>query len=51
MTTARLAVQNYSISKPQKWLPITNTHHELYLHKDHNNWSFGVILIFGCDIN
>ena len=32
-------------------MPITNTHHGLYLHKDHNNWSFGVILIFGCDIN
>ena len=35
----------------KKWLPITNSHHGLYLHKDHNNWSFGVVLIFGCDIN
>ena len=40
----------YSKTK-KRWLPITNTHHGLYLHKDHNNWSFGVILIFGCDIN
>ena len=45
------AVQNYFIPKPKKWLPITNTHHGLYLHKDHTNWSFGAILIFGCDIN
>ena len=52
MKTAGAAVQNYIIPKPEKkWLPITNTHHGLYLHKDHNNWSFGVILIFGCDIN
>ena len=23
----------------------------MYLHKDHNNLSFGVVLIFGCEIN
>ena len=41
----------YHSKTRKKWLPITNTHHKLYLHKCHNNWSFGVILIFGCDIN
>ena len=35
----------------KKWVPLTKTHHGLYLHKDHNNWSFCVILIFDCDIN
>ena len=40
----------YSKSQ-KKWFPITNSHHGLYLHTDNNNWSFGVILIFGCNIN
>ena len=40
----------YSMTR-KKRLPITNTHHGLYLHKDHNIWTFGGILIFGCDIN
>ena len=34
----------------KKWLTRINSHHGLNLHKDDNNWSFGVILIFGCDI-
>ena len=41
----------YFSKKRKKWLPITNSHHGLYLHRDHNNWRFGVILIFGCDID
>ena len=36
--------------KQKQLFPIRKTHPGLYLHKDHNNWSFGVILIFGCDI-
>ena len=40
----------YSKSK-KMWMPITDNHRGLYLHKDYNNWSFGVILVFGCDIN
>ena len=40
----------YSKSK-KRWMPITDNHRGLYLHKDYNNWSFGVILVFGCDIN
>ena len=34
----------------KRWLTRINSHQGLYLHKDENNWSFGVILIFGCDI-
>ena len=39
----------YSKQK-KKWLTRINSHHGLYLHTDDNNWSFGVVLIFGCDI-
>ena len=32
-------------------MPLTNTHHGLYLHKGHNGWSFDGILIFGYNTN
>ena len=32
-------------------MPKTDNHWGLYLHKDYNVFSFGVILVFGCDIN
>ena len=51
MKTVERDVLNCVIPKPRNMVAKINTHHGLYLHKDYNNWSFDVILIFGCDIN
>ena len=38
-------------SKGKSWVFLDQKHPGLFCHADYNNWGFGAVLIFGCDIS